>query len=171
MIIAGLRNVAANGARVAAILACVVIAAISAAAQDAKLATAKAEITERISKSGAEVAVYLTTLDGKLGWSFRDTETFHAASTMKVPVMIELFHQVKEGKIGLEDRIPITNQFRSIVDGSVYTLSAKDDSEVELYQAEGQTRSLRELCELMITASSNLATNLLIETVGVKNIR
>ena len=51
------------------------------------------------------------------------------------------------------------------------TSSSADDSESTLYQAEGQTRTLSELCELMITVSSNLATNLVIEKLGVENIR
>jgi len=88
-----------------------------------------------------------------------------------VPVMIELFHQVQQGKLRLEDQIVVRNEFHSIVDGSSYTLSVSDDSEGELYKAEGQPRSLGELCELMITVSSNFATNLLIEKLGVENIR
>ncbi len=142
-----------------------------AVAQEAKLAWAQASIQARIDKSGADVAVYFKTLDGKSEWTFRPDEAFHAASTMKVPVMIELFHQLKLGKVKLDDAIPIKNEFHSIVDGSVYALSAADDSEAELYEADGQTRTLSELCELMITVSSNFATNLLIEKLGVENIR
>jgi len=117
------------------------------------------------------VAVYFKTLDGKAQWSLRSDEVFHAASTMKVPVMIELFHQVQQRKRTLADRLVIRNEFHSIVDGSPYSLSASDDSETDLYKAEGQARTLGELCDLMITVSSNLATNLLIEKLGVENIR
>jgi len=140
-------------------------------AQEARLGSAEAAIQARIEKSGADVAVYFKMLDGKSEWTLRPDEMFHAASTMKVPVMIELFHQVKLGKVKLDDAVPIKNEFHSIVDGSVYTLSAADDSEAELYKADGQTRTLGELCELMITVSSNFATNLLIEKLGVANIR
>ena len=90
---------------------------------------------------------------------------------MKVPVMIELFHQLKEGKVRLSDPVAIHNQFHSIADGSVYKLDPADDSEVELYKAEGQTRTPSQLCEWMITACSNLATNLIIEKLGVENVR
>jgi len=65
----------------------------------------------------------------------------------------------------------VKNEFHSIVDGSTYKLDAADDSEAELYKAEGKTWALSELAELMITVSSNLATNLLIEKLGVENIR
>ena len=140
-------------------------------AQDAKLAAAESAISARIAKSGADVAVYFRTLDGRAQWSVRADDVFHAASTMKIPVMIELFHQVQEGKVKLTDTLLVKNEFHSIMDGSAYVLNASDDSEGELYKAEGQKRTLRELCELMITVSSNLATNLLIEKLGVENIR
>ncbi|HMH79198.1 MAG TPA: serine hydrolase [Candidatus Acidoferrum sp.] len=140
-------------------------------AQDAKLATAESAISARIAKSGADVAVYFRTLDGRAQWSARADDLFHAASTMKIPVMIELFHQVQEGKVKLTDTLLVKNEFHSIVDGSPYVLNASDDSEGELYKAEGQKRTLRELCEVMIKVSSNLAANLLIEKLGVENIR
>ena len=146
-------------------------ACFSASAQSARLVSAGETIQKRISKSGADVGVYFRTLDGRAEWTFRADDVFHAASTMKIPVMIELFHQAKLGKLELTDPIVIKNEFHSILDGSVYTLSPADDSETELYAAEGQTRTLHELCELMIAVSSNFATNLLIEKVGVENIR
>jgi len=130
-----------------------------------------ASIEERIRKSGADVAIAFRTLDGHTAYSFHDEESFHAASTMKIPVMIELFHQVRQARLKLDDPLLVKNQFHSLADGSIYTLDPADDSEAELYKASGQTRSLRQLSELMITASSNLATNLLIEKLGVGNIR
>jgi beta-lactamase class A len=142
-----------------------------AAGQDSKLVAAIPGIQESIRKSGADVGVAFRTLDGKAEWFFRADEPFHAASTMKVPVLIELFHQVHEGKLKLDDPLLVKNEFHSLVDGSIYTLDPADDSEADLYKAAGQTRTLRQLCELMITVSSNFATNLLIEKLGVNNIR
>ncbi len=138
---------------------------------DARLERARGEIEKRIQASGADVAIAFRTLDGNLEWRVRADEPFHAASTMKVPVMIELFRQVKEGKARLDEPLVVRNEFHSIVDGSAYSLDAADDSESELYKAAGQTRTLEQLCEAMITVSSNLATNLLIEKLGVENIR
>ena len=130
-----------------------------------------ANIEERIRKSGADVAIAFRTLDGHIAYGFHDEESFHAASTMKIPVMIELFHEARQARLKLDDSLLVKNQFHSLADGSIYTLDPADDSEVELYKAAGQTRTLRQLSELMITASSNLATNLLIEKLGVDNIR
>jgi beta-lactamase class A len=129
------------------------------------------EIQAAIQKSGADVAIALRTLDGRLEYFSRADDVFHAASTMKIPVMIELFHQQQQGKLTLEDILPIKNEFHSLVDNSIFKLDATDDSETDLYRAEGQSRTLRQLCELMITVSSNFATNLLIGKLGVANIR
>jgi beta-lactamase class A len=148
-----------------------VVLAASLSAQDAAIKAKFQSIPQRIQKSGADVAVAFATLDGKESWSFHDDEVFHAASTMKIPVMIELFHQARHGKLKLEDALPIKNEFHSLVDGSIFALDPKDDSETQLYKAEGQTRTLSQLCDLMITVSSNFATDLLVDKLGVQNIR
>lgn len=97
-------------------------------------------------------------------------ERFHAASTMKVPVMMELYRQAAAGKFSLDDSIPVKNDFVSIADGSHYSVSAEDDSEPSLYKKVGQTETIRELMRLMIIASSNLATNILIERVTAPQV-
>src|SRR5262249_26158523 len=113
-----------------------------------------------IAGSGAEVAVALQTLDGRTGVMIDADKSYHAASTMKVPVMIELFRQASSGKVSLDERLAIKNEFHSIVDGSIYQLSEGDDSDKEVYAALGKTMTLRQLCEAMITVSSNFAANL-----------
>jgi len=128
-------------------------------------------VRELIAASGAEVAVAFRPLDGPGELLIDADKPFHAASTMKVPVMIELFRQVRERKVSLDDPLPVRNQFRSIVDGSPYQLSEGDNSDSEVYAAVGRTLTLGRLCRLMIAVSSNFATNLLIEKLGVENIR
>src|SRR6202035_801168 len=99
-----------------------------------------ASIEERIRKSGADVAIAFRTLDGRLAYAVHDEESFHAASTMKIPVMIELFHQARQARLKLDDSLLVKNQFHSLADGSLYALDPADDSEAELYKAAGQTR-------------------------------
>src|ERR1700682_4004229 len=140
-------------------------------AQDAKLEDAIQDIETRIQKSGADVGVAFRTLDSKMEWFSRGDDVFHAASTMKIPVMIELFHQVREGQLKLGEPLVVKNEFHSLADASIYALDPADDSEADLYKAVGQTRAVNQLCELMVTVSSNLATNLLVEKLGVENIR
>ena len=97
-------------------------------------------------------------------------ESFHPASTMKVHVMMEVFHQADAGLLSLDDRLPLINSFTSIADGSQFAVDAKDDSEVTLYQRLGENESIRELTRLMIVRSSNLATDILLKKVGANNV-
>lgn len=99
-----------------------------------------------------------------------EQEDFHAASTMKTPVMIEVFKQAAEEKFSLTDSILIKNEFRSIVDSSLYTLDSADDSETEIYRHIGEKRTLYDLMYQMIIASSNLSTNIIIDLVDAKNV-
>jgi beta-lactamase class A len=132
---------------------------------------ARAEVERLIRESHAEVAVDFRTLDGKQEMMISADTPFHAASTMKIPVMIELFAEAHDGKLRLDDLLPVKNEFHSIVDGSAYELNAEDDSDADIYKSVGNTLTLRQLCEAMITRSSNLAANLLIERLGVVNIQ
>lgn len=144
------------------------------AAQSAPtLATVRADIDRLITASGAEVAVAWRPLDAKPGEEIliNPELRFHAASTMKVPVMIELYRQVEAGQRKLDDTVLVTNKFTSILDGSPYELSATEDSDGEVYKAMGTQLSYRALVEASITVSSNLATNILIEHLGAKNVQ
>jgi beta-lactamase class A len=118
---------------------------------------------------------------GVFAMAFQDVQTgetllinehqvFHAASTMKMPVMIELFRQEEQKVFSLRDSITIKNVFRSIVDSSEYSLDSTDDSQHDLYRRIGERESLYALLYQMIIKSSNLATNLLIEVVGPANV-
>jgi len=131
----------------------------------------RADVERLIQASGADVAVAFRTLDGRDELLIQPDVEFHAASTMKVPVMIELYRQAHEGLLKLDDQVPVVNEFHSLVDGSPYTLSVADDSDADLYKKVGSQMSYRDLCEAMITVSSNLAANLLIEHLGSKNIQ
>jgi beta-lactamase class A len=99
-------------------------------------------------------------------------EALHPASTFKVHVMMEVFRQADKGLLSLEARIPIINSFTSIADafGSKYSLDVNDDAEQTLYRRIGESETIGELMRLMIVRSSNLATNILLEKVGTKNV-
>jgi beta-lactamase class A len=97
-------------------------------------------------------------------------ERFHAASTMKTPVMIELYKQAEAGQFSLDDSILVKSEFASIVDGSPYEMQVSDDSESVLYEKIGTQLPIRALMFEMITQSSNLATNILIELVDAKKV-
>jgi len=95
---------------------------------------------------------------------------FHAASTMKLAVLVELYRRAWAGAVSLDGSIVVRNAFRSLADGTVYELDPADDSETGLYDRQGEAVTLRELAALMITVSSNLATNLLVDLLGAQRI-
>lgn len=94
--------------------------------------------------------------------------SLHPASTMKTPVLVEVYKQAAAGKFKLSDSLALKNEFKSIVDGSPYSLSESDDSDSIWYRKLGQKVSIADLARAMIVRSSNLATNILIELVGAE---
>ena len=129
-------------------------------------------LQQRIAQvKGASVAVAYQHLgDPKDTVLLEADRSFHAASTMKVPVMVEFFRQVDAGKLSLDQPITLVNQFSSIVDGSPYALDAKEDEDSTLYERVGKPVPARELVERMITRSSNLSTNTVISLVDAKRV-
>ncbi|HEX3159550.1 MAG TPA: serine hydrolase [Gemmatimonadaceae bacterium] len=133
----------------------------------------QARILERIQQvPGARVSVAYQELTRPADTLYLRADTaYHAASTMKVPVMIEAFRQSDAGTLPLDRADTLWNRFASIVDGSPYSLNASDDSDSTVYQLVGQPVPMRELIERMITHSSNLATNAVIDRVGAKAVQ
>ena len=119
---------------------------------------------------GADVAVYYRDLAGPDSLTLQPDVSFHAASTMKVPVMIELFRRVDANALTLDQTLTLTNTFASIVDSSTYSLTRTDDSDHQLYTRVGTQVPLRELNDRMITRSSNLATNTLIGLLDARKV-
>ena len=130
----------------------------------------QARIEARIATvPGARVGVVLHDLRDRFHVGIAADSTFHAASTMKVPVMIELFRMADARHLSLDQSLLVVNSFGSIVDGSNYALDPGDDSDSSLYAMVGKRVPVRELIEHMITRSSNLATNTLIPVAGAAN--
>lgn len=117
---------------------------------------------------GAQAAVWLQNLATGDTLALNATTSFHAASTMKVPVMIELFRRADAHSLSLDSTIILRNQFSSIVDGSPFTLDAGVDSDSSAYALVGQRVTLRALNDRMITRSSNLATNAIIDLLDAR---
>jgi beta-lactamase class A len=144
-----------------------ILVALALGGQNGPADSLRAALLERIGRdSGATVAVALRDPVGGLTVLVNPDIRFHAASTMKVPVLMALGRRVDAGSLSWDDSVPVVNRFASIVDGSPYQLTAGDDSDSTLYGAAGQRRSVRYLAERMIVRSSNLATNILLATVA-----
>lgn len=126
-------------------------------------------IVERTPEATVAVVVERATAGDTLVLRRNADREFHAASTMKVPVMIEAFRQVEAGRRSWDDVVRVENRFRSIVDGSEFQIT--DDSDDALYELQGQAVTFRNLVERAITTSSNLATNLLIQEVSADTVQ
>lgn len=116
------------------------------------------------------IAIALYDFESGAEYLLNEEFEFHPASTIKVHVMMEVFHQAQEGLLSREDHLPILNSFTSIADGSPYSLDAKDDAEQSLYPRVGENETIGELTRLMIVRSSNLATNILLEKIGTNDV-
>jgi beta-lactamase class A len=120
---------------------------------------------------GGTIGVSYMNLETGVTFTHDDDAVFHAASTVKVPLMMGLFQAIDDKQLRLDQPIAIRNQFPSLIDGSNFTLDPKGDGDPDLYQAIGSTRTVEELIRRMIVRSSNLATNLLIEQIGASRVR
>lgn len=138
---------------------------------DGPAAELTAAVRSAASEAPAEVSVGVIDLETGTEAYYDADVVMHAASTMKVPVMLELYRQAAAGERSLDEEVTIRNSFTSIADSSAYSLSPEDDSEFDLYDRVGDPMTLEELARRMIVSSSNLATNLLIEEVGAARVR
>jgi beta-lactamase class A len=130
----------------------------------------KKRITEEFSKQEGTFALAFKDLETGEEIVLNEHELFHAASTMKTPVMAEVYKQAAEGKFSLKDSIYIKNEFTSIFDESKFSIDPAVDSDTLLYKEIGKKHTVYSLMYDMIAVSSNLATNLIIELVDAKNV-
>jgi beta-lactamase class A len=109
--------------------------------------------------------------ESTIQWSYNADTYFHAASTMKLAVLLGVFRQVDRGEISLEAPVHVRNRFTSIVNQEPFMLDLGRDADPDVYGHLGKTLTVRELSYWMITKSSNLATNLLVDVVGIPTIQ
>lgn len=130
------------------------------------LASRISEIAESASAESVGVACY--DYDTEIGFSYHGDVWFHAASTIKVPVLVTVFAAIEDGRFGLESRLHVRNRFISVADHASYKLTTSRDANSAVHRAIGKTMRVEELAFHMITTSSNLATNLLLDLVGLE---
>ncbi|MCF7796788.1 MAG: class A beta-lactamase-related serine hydrolase [Lentisphaeria bacterium] len=123
----------------------------------------KSEVPDEDERRVKMVAVAYRNLGTDEVKVYRPMEIFHAASTMKTPVMFQLYKMRDAGQLSMTDSVVISNEFQSILDGSVYRLPVSPDDPDGMYAFMGKRMAIRDLIDRMITWSSNLATNLLID--------
>ena len=126
-------------------------------------------IAEEAQLEAAAIAVHDFASGGE--WHVNGDRWFHAASTIKVAILVALAAAVAEGRFQLGSRLAVRNRFLSAADGSAFRIAATRDANAEVHRSIGRALRLEELALHMIATSSNLATNLLLDLVGVDYAR
>jgi beta-lactamase class A len=116
---------------------------------------------------GVSVHDYATGED----FSHQGDRWFHAASTIKVAILLALYHAAEEKRVRLDDQLHVRNRFRSAVDNSPFKIANDRDGDSSVHRRIGRSMKLAELAHAMITRSSNLATNLLLDHLGLEQVQ
>jgi len=128
---------------------------------------AASELDRLADEHRAQISVWLGDVHGT-AWLSRDaTAVHHPASTMKLPLLVALYRAADTGRLRLDDEITVTDRLPSVVPSESYLTTQDYDSDDAVWERLGQTASLRSLAARAIVRSSNLATNLLLDVVGV----
>jgi beta-lactamase class A len=117
-----------------------------------------------------------------IGVAVHDTETraelrydadrwFHGASTIKVAILLAVYGEIDRGRLARQSRLHVRNRFLSAYDGSPFRVLADRDADSEVHAAIGKTMRVSELALHMIATSSNLATNLLLDLIGLETVQ
>ena len=128
----------------------------------------QARFAELHSRAGAAaLAVVIVDLETGAEFNYHADRWFHAASTIKVAILVGVFGAIHRGDLLPQSRVHVRNRFLSAYDGSPYRVRLDRDANPDVHREVGRTLRVSELAEAMITTSSNLATNLLLDLVGL----
>ncbi len=119
------------------------------------------------------VAVWLGGLDGTTWWEQDADEPASSASLMKLPVAVAAQRRHERGELDLDSEVLVHDDFDSVVAGERYVLDRDDDQDDLTWDEAGvggARTSLRELRRRALVRSGNLATNLLLEAVGIDEV-
>jgi len=125
---------------------------------------------ERIMRESKAVAYAVALLDYETGFRFaiNADRRFHAASTIKVAILLAVAKAFDEGRMHPDNTLHIRNRFLSAVDQTPFRIDAESDGYPQLHRLIGRTAKISDLTEWMIVSSSNLATNLLLDYITVE---
>lgn len=128
----------------------------------------QARFAELEAKAGAAaLAVSIADLETGAEFHYHADRWFHAASTIKVAILVGVFGAIFRGDLLPQSRVHVRNRFLSAYDGSPYRVRLDRDANPDVHREVGRTLRVSELADAMITTSSNLATNLLLDLVGL----
>lgn len=147
---------------VAALLALVAVTAMAQARPQAAGSPSVTSLDERIKAEigdfKGKVWIYAKNLDTGKEYGMRADEQVRTASTIKLPIMLEVYRQVAEGKIAWTDPIEITKAVK--VGGSGILFEFTDGTKIDVKTA----------MTLMIVQSDNTATNVILDKVTSNSV-
>jgi beta-lactamase class A len=129
-------------------------------------------IVELEEDSGARaLALALHDTETGLTFEYQADRWFHAASTIKVAILLGVYAAVHDGWLQRESRLHVRNRFLSAWDAEPFRVQGDRDANARVHDAIGKTMRVSELARHMIATSSNLATNLLLDLLGVERVQ
>jgi beta-lactamase class A len=128
---------------------------------------ALAQLRDELDAAGT-VSVWCGPLTGAPTFTHRPDAPHYAASMMKLAVLVAAHRAAAGGVLDLDEAVPVRNEFASAAPGAQpYSCEQRYDSDDEVWARTGASVPLRWLVDRMIVRSSNLATNLVLERVGL----
>jgi beta-lactamase class A len=127
---------------------------------------------EKIEQESGAKAIAVALHDTETGFElhYKADRWFHAASTIKVPILLGVFAAIDRGDLLPHSRVHVRNRFLSVVEDIPFRVESGRDANSAVHNAIGKMMRVDELAYHMITTSSNLATNLLLGVIGSKAI-
>jgi beta-lactamase class A len=137
------------------LLVCLAATTSSHAAQQPGVSPQISEqVQSLITKFPGTVGIDAVNLKTGATFSFHADDPVPTASTIKLPIMIELFYEASEGRIDWNQKLQLTEAEKVSGSGVLTELTGGDEL------------TIRDLMHLMIVVSDNTATNLLLERIG-----
>jgi len=132
----------------------------------------RGEIDHTARKSDARaISVALHDIESGNELSYEGDRWYHGASTIKVAILLAVYGEIARGRLAPQSRLHVRNRFLSAYDGSPFRVLADRDADSEVHAAIGKTMRVNELALHMIATSSNLATNLLLDLIGLHTVQ
>ncbi len=116
------------------------------------------KIQNEIKDFKGKVWIYAKNLDTGKDFSLRADEQVRTASTIKLPIMVEVFHQIEQKKISWTDEFTLTKSNKQAGSGTLGEFS------------DGTKIDLKSTTNLMIVVSDNTATNLILDKISSNNV-
>jgi beta-lactamase class A len=116
------------------------------------------EIEKEIKNFPGKVWISACNLNKGITFNLAGDERVRAASTIKLPILVALHGEVKEGRLSWEEKLVVTKKTRAQGAG------------ILLEMDDGHSLTLREASKLMVVVSDNIATNLILERVGIDKV-